>query len=230
MKNIEQILSCFYKGAVCGISNLVDKHLLDISPIKDIPAHERLGKGKAMREDRRKRYQLENSWLTTSHCRVVGAGITNFLDQSISMHDMVEEMGKKIVCQESKDPGKRSRLWTLEDVSQVLVHNKGTDQIEGMKLDMSQIDNLRFFPTVFEKMYNLRYINFYFPPFSTGKYKKLHADQVGILSVPDELRFLHWEYFPFKYLSSSFNPKNLLVLKLPYGDMEQLWNEDDYQV
>ncbi|KAL4290556.1 hypothetical protein GQ457_14G025320 [Hibiscus cannabinus] len=100
MKNIENILSCLYKGAVSGMSNLVDKHLLDISPVKDIP---------------------------------------------------------------------------------------GTDRIEGMKLDMSQIDNLKFFPTVFEKMYNLRYINFYFPLFSAGKYKKLHADQGGILSLPNEL-------------------------------------------
>ncbi|KAL4291088.1 hypothetical protein GQ457_14G025080 [Hibiscus cannabinus] len=229
MKNIENILNCLYKGAVCGVSNLVDKHLLDISPIKDIPLDETFAKMNKFSEELRKRRQLENSWLTTSHCRVVGAGITNSLDQSISIHDMLEEMGKKIVCQESKDPGKRSRLWTREGVSQVLVHNKGTDRIEGMKLDMSRIDNLKFCPTVFEKMHNLRYINFYFPPFGAGKCKKLHADQGGILSLPDELRFLHWEYYPFRYLSLNFNPKNLLVLKLPHGDIEQLWNEDDYQ-
>ncbi|KAL4289465.1 hypothetical protein GQ457_14G025200 [Hibiscus cannabinus] len=229
MKNIENILSCLYKGAVSGMSNLVDKHLLDISPVKDIPVHERLEKRYEYTQRKREHDQLESSWLTTSHCRVVGAGITNFFDQSISMHDMFEEMAKKIVCQESKDPGKRNRLWTLEDVTQVLVHNKGTDRIEGMKLDMSQIDNLKFFPTVFEKMYNLRYINFYFPLFSAGKYKKLHADQGGILSLPNELRFLHWEYYPFRYLSSNFNPKNLLVLQLPHGDIEQLWNKDDYQ-
>ncbi|KAL4289687.1 hypothetical protein GQ457_14G025070 [Hibiscus cannabinus] len=225
LKNVEKILSCFYKGAVSGISNLVDKHLLDISPVKDIPVDERHEKLETLR----KHYQLKNSWSTTSHCRVVGVGITNLPDRSISMHDMLQEMGKKIVCQESKESGKRSRLWTLEDVSQVLVNNKGTGRIEGMKLDVSQIDNLKFFPTVFEKMYKLRYINFCFPPFSAAKYKKLHADQGGILSLPDELRFLHWEYYPFRYLSSNFNPKNLLVLKLPHGDIEQLWNEDDYK-
>ncbi|XP_039072304.1 disease resistance-like protein DSC1 isoform X2 [Hibiscus syriacus] len=225
MQNVEEILSCFYKGAVCGITNLVDKHLLDISPVKDIPINEMFRKEEIMRKHR----QLKNSWLTTSHCRIVGDRITNFLDQSISMHDMVEEMGKNIVRQESKDLGKRSRLWIPEDVSQVLIHNKGTDRIEGMKLDMSQIGDLKFCPTVFDKMHNLRYINFYFPPFSVGKYKKLHANQVGFLSLPYEIRFLHWEYYPFKYLSSSFNPKNFLVLKLPYSDIEQLWNEDDHQ-
>lgn len=41
------------------------------------------------------------------------------------MHDLLEEMGKNIVCQESpNDPGKRSRLWSQKDIDQVLTKNK----------------------------------------------------------------------------------------------------------
>ncbi|XP_017640370.1 disease resistance protein RPS4B-like [Gossypium arboreum] len=95
---------------------------------------------------------------------------------------------------------------------------------------MSQIDKLQLCSSVFENMFSLKYIHFYFPPFiGKQRNKKLHADQVGDVFLPDELRLLCWEYYPFRSLSSSFNPKNLIVLKLPYGDMEQLWNEDDHQ-
>ncbi|KAK8978343.1 hypothetical protein V6N11_028346 [Hibiscus sabdariffa] len=45
-----------------------------------------------------------------------------------------------------------------------------------------------------------------------------------------ELRYLCWMFYPFKSLSPSFNPKNLVVLKLQYGYMEQLWNKDNQEL
>ncbi|RZB60823.1 TMV resistance protein N [Glycine soja] len=43
----------------------------------------------------------------------------------VTMHDLIEDMGKEIVRQESpKEPEKRSRLWLLEDIIQVLEDNK----------------------------------------------------------------------------------------------------------
>ncbi|PRQ36225.1 hypothetical protein RchiOBHm_Chr4g0389091 [Rosa chinensis] len=45
-------------------------------------------------------------------------------DDEIWMHDLIEEMGKDIVYQESPDePGKRSRVWSEEDVDYVLTNN-----------------------------------------------------------------------------------------------------------
>jgi hypothetical protein len=43
---------------------------------------------------------------------------------SIEMHDLLQEMGRDIVNQESKDPGKRSRLWKPEEIFDVLKKNK----------------------------------------------------------------------------------------------------------
>ncbi|KAK8577199.1 hypothetical protein V6N13_122191 [Hibiscus sabdariffa] len=153
-KNAEKILSCLYKDAVGGISNLLDKCLLHIDSYK-----------------------------------------------RISMHDMLEEMGKDIVRQVSNDPGKRSRLWIPKDVNQVLGYNK---------------------------LLNLRYLHF-----RTGhlsKNDKLLADEVDSISLSSELRYLCWMFYPFKSLSPSFNPKNLVVLKLQYGYMEQLWNKDNQEL
>ncbi|TYH00328.1 hypothetical protein ES288_A10G266700v1 [Gossypium darwinii] len=191
-EDAEEILSRCYRGAVSGISNLLDKCLIDI--ITDIP------------------------FFSIDYC------------ECVSMHDMLEEMGKDIVRQEAKELWKHSRLWNPKDVYQVLRYNKGTDLIQGLKLDMSQIDNLKLCPTAFDNMYNLRVILFYF----AGRFwkkcseKKLLADQNDSVSLPDELRYLFWDYYPFKSLSS-FNPINLVVLKLPHSDMEFLWNEDGYQ-
>jgi len=42
----------------------------------------------------------------------------------VTLHDLVEDMGKEIVRQESpEDPGKRSRLWAFGDIIHVLEEN-----------------------------------------------------------------------------------------------------------
>ncbi|KAE8669332.1 hypothetical protein F3Y22_tig00112249pilonHSYRG00285 [Hibiscus syriacus] len=172
-EKVEKILSCLYKGAVIGLSSLLDKCLFDINSY---------------------------GW--------------------ISMHDMLEEMGKDIVDQESEHPEKRKRLWNPKHVYQVLNNNKETDRIEGIKFYMSHRYNLKLRPTCFESMPNLRYIKF--DVFE----RSLTNGDIDIAYLPNELKCLQWECYPFKSLSLNFNPKNLVVLSLSWGKMEQLWNED----
>ena len=43
------------------------------------------------------------------------------------MHDLLQEMGRDIVCQECKDPEDRSRLWSFEDINNVLTENRVRD-------------------------------------------------------------------------------------------------------
>ena len=48
--------------------------------------------------------------------------ITN--DNRLSMHDLIQEMGWRIVSRESsQEPGRRSRLWFCKDVFHVLKEN-----------------------------------------------------------------------------------------------------------
>jgi len=43
---------------------------------------------------------------------------------NVTLHDLLEDMGKEIVRQESpEDPGKRSRLWSSTDIIQILKEN-----------------------------------------------------------------------------------------------------------
>lgn len=47
------------------------------------------------------------------------------MHNKLGMHDLLQEMGRNIVFQESpKDPGRRSRLWSQKDIDQVLTKNK----------------------------------------------------------------------------------------------------------
>ncbi|XP_058185054.1 disease resistance protein RPV1-like [Rhododendron vialii] len=72
----------------------------------------------------------------------------------IVMHDMIREMGREIVRQESLDPGKRSRLWYLDDVLEVLREGKGTEAVNGLLLHAT---NVQVNAKPFEKMDKLWY-------------------------------------------------------------------------
>jgi hypothetical protein len=43
---------------------------------------------------------------------------------TVTLHDLIEDMGKDIVKQESPNPGERSRLWAYEDIKEVFKENK----------------------------------------------------------------------------------------------------------
>ncbi|PNY05956.1 disease resistance protein (TIR-NBS-LRR class) [Trifolium pratense] len=74
----------------------------------------------------------------------------------LSMHDLIQDMGKEIVRQESPmDPGKRSRLWHYEDVLQVLSDGTGTDKIQGIMPSLPEKQEVQLKPQDLKKMRNL---------------------------------------------------------------------------
>jgi len=58
--------------------------------------------------------------------RLVEKSLVKITDSGIvTLHDLVEDMGQKIVSRDSpKDPGERTRLWSCKDIIQVLRENK----------------------------------------------------------------------------------------------------------
>ncbi|XP_059430437.1 disease resistance protein RPV1-like isoform X2 [Corylus avellana] len=74
-------------------------------------------------------------------------------DDRLVMHDLLQDMGREIVRQESpKEPGKRSRLWIQEDIRHVLEENMNFQNMKIMEFsechfltkipDMSRTPNL----------------------------------------------------------------------------------------
>ncbi|KAK4708331.1 hypothetical protein R3W88_029256 [Solanum pinnatisectum] len=70
-------------------------------------------------------------------------GIQNLIDRDLLsvpnghlvMHQLIQDMGREIVCQESlEEPGRRSRLWRHGESFYVLKNRTGTETIEGIIL------------------------------------------------------------------------------------------------
>ncbi|XP_062075966.1 TMV resistance protein N-like [Humulus lupulus] len=163
---------------------------------------------------------------------VIGMRIDNLIDKSLitiekdsnllSMHDLVQEMCWQIVFHQSiKEPGKRSRLWTPQDVYHVFKNNKVSAMVEGIFLDVSKIKRLNLSPAVFLEAYNLRLLKIYS---SNGINNNKLCFPEGLHSLPDALRLLYWEEYPFKTLPLSFDPEKLVKLAMPNSHVEQLWD------
>ncbi|PON31613.1 TIR-NBS-LRR-like protein [Parasponia andersonii] len=140
----------------------------------------------------------------------------------VQMHDLLEQMGQRIVHEESKSkPGERSRLWLKEDVIYVLRYNTGTEAVQGMSLETREpMKAIRVKPTVFNSMHNLKYIKFI-----NHYYENSPFDfPCGLESLPQELRYINWNNYPLKYLPSDFTPEKLVELHLIDSKLEHLWN------
>ncbi|ONI28771.1 hypothetical protein PRUPE_1G160400 [Prunus persica] len=119
----------------------------------------------------------------------------------IEMHDLVQEMGRAIVCEQPIE--ERNRLFTARDVYQVL-NNQRAATVQAISFDWSEIENLNLNDADFRKMYQLRWL------------------RVGYSC------YLNWERYPLQSLPSKFSPVNLVELRLPYSQVtgSQLWNEE----
>ncbi|KAI3827401.1 hypothetical protein L1987_01474 [Smallanthus sonchifolius] len=54
----------------------------------------------------------------------------------LMMHQLLQDMGRKIICEESKHPSKRSRVSNDDESYRLLRKGDGSDTIEGLALDM----------------------------------------------------------------------------------------------
>ncbi|KAG4939271.1 hypothetical protein JHK86_045412 [Glycine max] len=124
----------------------------------------------------------------------------------VTLHDLIEDMGKEIVRRESpKEPGERSRLWSHEDINQVLQENKGTRKIEIICMNVSSFgEEVEWDGDAFKKMKNLKTLII-----KSGCFSK------GPKHLPNTLRVLEWWKCPSEYWPENFNPKQLAILKLP---------------
>ncbi|KAJ4723817.1 putative disease resistance protein (TIR-NBS-LRR class) [Melia azedarach] len=138
----------------------------------------------------------------------------------IIMHDLLKEMGREIVRQEStNDPGKRSRLWHYKDIYKVLTRNTRTEAIQGISFDMSKVEEIRLRRHIFTKMPNLRFLNFY----GENKCKLSHSFDPAF----SEVRYFRWDGYPMKSLPLHSRFNNLVSLELPElraRSIGELWN------
>ncbi|XP_048435666.1 disease resistance protein RPV1-like [Pyrus x bretschneideri] len=165
------------------------------------------------------------------------SGIRNLRDRSlisiysdrwerkvIGMHDSLQEMGRTIVQEQCiEDPGKRSRLFTNEEIYRVLNGNMESPIVEAIFLEWHKSEERR--PWNFKLMSNLRMLfvhNFHMFGFKSTASIELP----GSIDLPDSLRYLDWEGYPMESLPSKFSPENLVELHMPWSRVKKLWKED----
>ncbi|XP_039682591.1 TMV resistance protein N [Medicago truncatula] len=132
------------------------------------------------------------------------------LTDVVTLHALIEKMGKEIVRKESpKEPGRRSRLWFHKDIIDVLEANKGSSEIEIIYLECSSSEKVvvDWKGDELEKMQKLKTLIVKNGTFSNGpKY------------LPNSLRVLEWQKYPSRVIPSDFFPKKLSICKLQQSD------------
>ncbi|XP_042964441.1 disease resistance protein RUN1-like [Carya illinoinensis] len=120
------------------------------------------------------------------------------------MHDLLKDMDKEIVRQESpEEPEKRSRLWFHEDIRHVFEETKGTNKIQGILIEFPKQDLIDLNPETFSAMRRLRiFIN------RNARFLR----EPNYLS--NELRVFDWHGYPSHFFPQKFHGKKLLVLKM----------------
>ncbi|XP_060673952.1 disease resistance protein RUN1-like [Ziziphus jujuba] len=81
----------------------------------------------------------------------------HWVDNQLWMHDLLRQIGRKIVCDGHKEPGDRSRLWDANDVCHILERNTSVPVLRRMDLSYSKL--LTEIPDLSQLAPNLESIN-----------------------------------------------------------------------
>ncbi|KAK3431484.1 hypothetical protein EUGRSUZ_E03085, partial [Eucalyptus grandis] len=132
-------------------------------------------------------------------------------DETLEMHDLIQSMGRDIVNEACRDdPGKRSRLWLLEDVEDIFCYNTGTDAVKAIVLERSPPEAIIISPDAFTNMKRLRILI-------------LHGGRISSqaqVRLPNELRWLEWSNAP--NLEFGSGPNKLVSLDVRKSHIKQL--------
>ncbi|XP_040992700.1 disease resistance protein RPV1-like [Juglans microcarpa x Juglans regia] len=137
---------------------------------------------------------------------------------NLKMHDLIRDMGREIVRQESHHPEKRSRLWYHEDVLKVLKNHTGLEVVEGLSLNLPIHDQdhvISLESEAFANMKNLRLLQI-----KGVKNLKLEGCAEHLSK---ELRWICWHSCPLRFLPPRLHLENLVVLDMQYSKIKQVW-------
>ncbi|MFS7966138.1 putative TIR domain, leucine-rich repeat domain superfamily [Helianthus anomalus] len=141
------------------------------------------------------------------------ANLTGLENSRLMMHQLLQEMGRNVVCEESKDPAKRSRVW--HDVESYRMLRKGdcSNTIEGLSLDMRKVEQgmgeaLALRTSSLANMVKLKLLQL--------KYVKL----IGSYEKFPELIWLWWHGCPLQTIPPGLLMSSLVAIDMSYGQME----------
>ncbi|KAK8561239.1 hypothetical protein V6N12_048313 [Hibiscus sabdariffa] len=168
-------------------------------------------------------------------------GIENLIGRSLltineknklMMHQMIRDMGREIIRQESPDVGERSRLWH-KDAFNVIREKTGSRKIKCLALDLQGLLENKSKQTAttlhlpkhsqvgmetqaFEKMQRLQLLQL--------DHVKLKGD---FKDFPKNLIWLRWHGFPMQSLPADFDIRRLVALDMRYSNLKRVWKDKE---
>ncbi|MED6170782.1 hypothetical protein PIB30_034358 [Stylosanthes scabra] len=137
-------------------------------------------------------------------------------NQEIHMHEMLQDLGKKIVREKSpQEPGSWSRIWSYKDFHRVLIPKRGTNETKGIVLDVKEDIRKCNQLNVEElsKMVGLTLLIIH---------QENYSGSLNTLS--NCLEYLWWHGYPFPSLPLKYEPfASLVELNLPGSSIQRLW-------
>ncbi|KAH0745789.1 hypothetical protein KY285_007446 [Solanum tuberosum] len=156
-------------------------------------------------------------------------GIQNLIDRDLLsvpndhlvMHQLIQDMGREIVRQESvEEPGRRSRLWRHGESFYVLKNKTGTGTIEGIILDGNMLKDHEKIRITSSEKYGTKHKLEEFLHYSQ---RAMYNSVDGYKKFPKKLRWLSWHSLRLESLPSDMPLESLIALDLRYSCLKQLW-------
>ena len=107
--------------------------------------------------------------------------------------------------------------------SQFALICQGTEATQGILLDMSKINKIYFNHVAFLRMRKLRLLKIFHSDRRSKCEVAIHRQKSDLRFLPNSLRYLFWEGYPWKSFPTRFRPENLVELHLPHSNVERLW-------
>jgi hypothetical protein len=108
---------------------------------------------------------------------------------------------------------------------------QGTEVVEVILFNTSEIGDLNLSSDSFKSMINLRFLHI--TNNLIRRYEKICSNVhflEGLEWLSDELRHLYWEGFPLECLPSTFCAERLVLLSMRHSKLKKFWNGIQVQI
>ncbi|KAJ4982167.1 hypothetical protein NE237_033004 [Protea cynaroides] len=136
--------------------------------------------------------------------------------EELGMHDQIQAMGRGIVSEGSpRNPGKRSRLWSSDDILEVFEEQTGTAMIEGILPSKNYFSwNVCLHREVFSMMSELRFLC-------------INGTKPEVIPrLPSNLRWFTWSGCLLEIVPTNFYHKKLIHMDLSKSRIKKAWTNN----
>ncbi|XP_072065686.1 disease resistance protein RPP2A isoform X2 [Arachis hypogaea] len=133
----------------------------------------------------------------------------------LGMHDLLRDMGRAIICEQSPELEERSRLWYDEKVLELLENHEGTDlKAKGLSLKLPMTNSICLSKEAFKNMTKLELLQLAGVQ-PNGEFKH----------VSRYLRWMSWHGFPLRHTPIDCYQPNIISIELENSKLKVLWKE-----